>query len=78
MLNCSACPADNESVYHALVGYSFVAQGWQLVGLVDWLQPEMSLVIWFEQVMATKRKEDICQATFLMYNAWDARNTLVW
>lgn len=77
-LHCPPYPADNESVHHALVGCSSVAQVWQLVGLVDWLQLKMPLVVWFEQILATKRKDDISKVVFLMYNILHARNMLVW
>nr|GMD58407.1 uncharacterized protein LOC105635962 [Ipomoea batatas] len=72
------CHANDETIFHALIGCSELAMAWQSAGLADWICTETNYGIWFEERMQTESTRNICQAIFLMYSIWLARNRRMW
>lgn len=76
--HCPRCSMAEESTFHALVGCTHVRKAWQLAGLVEWHHPEIPFGNWFEHLLLIKDNEKLCKVVFLIYQAWHARNTLIW
>lgn len=76
--HCQVCAVNDETIFHALVGYHIVVQCWKTWDLGIYINEEVEFSIWLEDVLKGKNKHQRAEVITLYWSIWRARNELIW
>ena len=75
---CPVCNTDVEDTFHVLVRCSLARRIWTRYGMGDYSHSAVSFMEWWQQVVVSRNKEEVCMAAMVAWNIWNNRNDIVW